>query len=131
MDKPLYCNVDSIWVDKGDHSVQLFRGQELIDVPEGTLTSMLNLKQAVDELPAVKSVIDPDEATPSDWRQTEIASLDINKNAKAAFAEAGLVTVADGIKYGTENEGLQSINGIGEASEKEFQAAVTAIQPKE
>jgi len=131
MKTPLYCNVDSIWVDKGDHSVQFFRGQELVDVPDGTLTSMLNLKQAVDDFPPVETVIKPADGTPSDWRQTEIASLDISRNAKAAFAEAELVTVADAIKYGTENDGLQSINGIGEASEKEFQAAVKAIQPKE
>jgi hypothetical protein len=127
----LYCNVDAIWVDKGDHSVQFVRGQELVDVPDGTLTSMLNLKQAVTELPPVETVITTDHAPPSDWRQTTIESLDINKNAKAAFAEAELVTVGDAIKFGVENDGLQSINGIGEASEREFQAAVTAIQPKE
>lgn len=127
----LYCNIDSIWVDKGDHSVEFHRGEELVDVPEGTLISMLNLKQATDTPPPVESVVVPPDTPPADWRLTPLADLEINGNAKAAFAEAGLSTVADALAYGAEHNGLQSINGIGKASEEEFQAAVLAIQPKE
>lgn len=92
---------------------------------------MIRLGQAVAEKPAVGTVVDPTSESTDDWRAKPIASLNINKNAKAAFAEAGLVTVADALKFGAENSGLQSINGIGKASEEEFQAAVLAIQPKE
>lgn len=133
MDVPYYLAIDTIIVTRGGEQRRFYRGDRLDGVHDGTLVSMIRLGQAAENPPAVETIVeDSSESDPvSDWRLSPIRSLDITKNAKAAFAEAGLVTVADALAYGAKHDGLQSINGIGKASEEEFQAAVIAIQPKE
>lgn len=136
MAKKLYLHVDTILVDMGDHKVRFNRGDELVGVPAGSLDSMIRLRQAVDELPPEEEPVpaprqvEQAPAPPMAWDQTRIADLDVSNAIKKSMAGGGFSTVAEAIEFGAKHGGLQSIDGMTEAKEKAFQAAVEKLIPK-
>lgn len=61
----------------------------------------------------------------TDVNATPVSELELSNATREALESAGFKTVGDIINYGAENEGLAgNVEGIGEAREKEVQAAI-------
>lgn len=143
MKQKYFLNRDTILIDRGDHCVRFNRGDELKNVPDGSLASMLRLGWAVTkdrledvlEPAAVESseeVEDPPKEflTPA-WKETPIADLGLPPNIVKTLNRAHLETVADILDYGASHKSLASIKGIGETSEVEIQNSILALRSKQ
>lgn len=137
-----YLAIDTILITSGGVQRRFNRGDELVDVSEGVMGPLIRLQRVKTEPPPAPPIVaaelEPqvDESSTSepaaDWREATVASLDLPHNVLEALAEAGLVTVADVLKYGAEHDGsIQSLKGIGAASERAVQEAIASIAPKE
>ena len=137
-----YLAIDTILITSGGVQRRFNRGDELVDVPDGVMGPLIRLQRVTTELPPAPPIVpaDPEPvevqesgtSTGSDWRETAMASLDLPHNVQESLAEAGLATVADVLKYGAEHNGsIQSLKGIGAASERAIQEAIASIAPKE
>lgn len=136
-----YLAIDTILITSGGVQRRFNRGDELVDVSEGVMGPLIRLQRVTTEPPPAPPIApaesepevqESETSTPADWRETTIASLDLPHNIQEALAEAGLVTVADVLKYGAEHDGsIQSLRGIGAASERAVQEAIALIAPKE
>ena len=102
-------------------------------LPAGSVESMLRLGQLVTPEDYEASVGDepsepgePQEGNEPDDPPGEalVADLDVSEQIKAALAAANLTTVAELVAFGKENKTLTVIDGIGDASEKQIQAAL-------
>jgi hypothetical protein len=105
-------------------------------LPAGCVDSMLRLGQLVDpddwieEHPeAVAAEVETVEEE-MNVLDTATEDLQLGNSAKAALIAAGLVTVRKILEYGSEHETLTTISGIGTASEKQIQQALTALQKR-
>lgn len=135
MPKALICNVDTILVDKGDHSVRFNRGEELVDIPGGSLDSMVRLGQAVSAeeftAPVTVAASTPVIEQPKPWTATSVDELELPKSVKAALAKAGFSTVADVLAHGSQFGSLLSLDGMTEAKEEAVQKAILKVKPLE
>lgn len=62
-------------------------------------------------------------------RECSVDELEVSDHIKKSLKEAGLKTVGQALDYQSKEEkGLQSVKGIGEASETEFNEAVKSVQ---
>jgi hypothetical protein len=59
---------------------------------------------------------------------TKVADLNLDPRVARALQDGGLNTVDDVMRYGTDNDGLQTIEGIGEASERQIQTAIEDLE---
>lgn len=134
-----YLAIDTILITEGGVQRRFNRGEELVDVSEGVMEPLIRLQRVTAEPPPSRPIV-PAEAEPhvenfatsADWRDATVESLDLPRNVQESLAEANLVTVADVLKYGAEHDGsIQSLNGIGVASERAVQEAIAKIAPKE
>lgn len=125
------CNVDRIRVDLGESHIELRRGDACDQVPEGSLEPMLRLGQIVDAEEYLEDASEEagDVETPpaESWGDTPVTELSVSGNAEKALLEKGLGTARAVVEYAAANDGLQSIDGIGAASEKEITAAIARI----
>lgn len=129
-----YLAIDTILITSGGVQRRFNRGDELVDVSEGVLGPLIRLQRATESLPPPPPVTPAPEPVPPavDWKATPVASLDLPHNVQESLSEAGLATIADVLKYGAEHDGsIQSLKGIGAASERTIQEAISAIAPKE
>ena len=126
--------IPCIRIDCGDHHKKLIRGDSCDGVPAGTLEVMLRLKQAVpeSEYEAMEPTIDPEiepESEPEspDWTAIGLGGMGLSASTFKTLNAAGLHTAGDILEYGSKNDGLTSINGVGDSTEKEIQAALEKL----
>ena len=145
MSESYYLSCDTILVDKGDYSKRFWRGDELVDVPGGTLESLIRLGRAIsaEEMEALQAVIPAEEqgeasADGNDavvappWLQFKVENLLLQESIVNALDKAGIDTVAKLMQYGVDHKGsLVSIKGIGAASEKEIRDAIVALKQQQ
>lgn len=93
---------------------------DLDEIPHGSRESLLAQQWLAPPAPS-------EEEQATDWQATPIVDLGLDGKVVEALAAASLTTVADVIRYGAENGDLQTIAGIGQASEVKIQAAIEAI----
>ena len=60
-----------------------------------------------------------EEAEPIDYTEILVDETGLSESIKTALINAGLKTLGDVETYANDNEGLQTVSGIGEASESE------------
>lgn len=134
------CNIAKVRIDRGDCHEEFIGGQVLKDIPADMLEGMIRVGSAVpaddyfvDEVeePVEQQEPEPDTAPAADWKQTPVADLDLPEGVAADLLNAGLTTVVGVLEYAAANDGLTSINGIGEASEAKIQAAIQKVAPQE
>lgn len=126
----------AILVDVGDGHVALEPGQEVDpdSLPAGAVEAMVRLNELVDPGFLEEQAKAQEEAAAathekaaSDKLSTPVGELGLEDRVVTALGAAGLATVDDVLKFGKANKGLQKIDGIGEASEKEIKAAVEEL----
>jgi len=139
------CNIPKVRIDRGDHHEEFVGGQVLKDVPASTLEGMIRVGSAVpaedylaDEVeysgePEEEGSPESDEspAPAADWKQTPVVDLDLPEGVIADLVGAGLETVVTVLEFAAANNGLTSIDGIGDASEAKVQAAIQKVTPQE
>lgn len=114
-------------IDCGDRHIEAIYGQaiDVDDLPEAGVESMVRLGQLVPEssfvaeTPAAKA-----DETANESLAVEVDKLGLSKAIVAALGKASLATVGDVLKFGAENDGLKSIEGIDEGAEKKIQEAI-------
>jgi hypothetical protein len=57
-----------------------------------------------------------------------VEDLDVDPRVHAALRAANLTNVQQVLEYGRANDGLQTIEGVGEASERQIQEAIDALR---
>lgn len=107
---------------------------DLEEVPAGSRETLCNHGWLVpvdeyqpDGAPSADSDETSEEGQSTDWKATELASLDLPESVLESLEKVGVLTVADVLSYGAEHGDLQEIDGIGKASEKKLQEAIAAI----
>lgn len=122
--------ISRIRIDRGDHHEELERGDSCDDIPAGTLETMLRLGQAVPESQFEELEATADEDPVSDWQSTPVDEMGLSSAAVEALSTAGLQNAGELAAFGAENNGLSSIKGIGEATEKEIQESLKTLASK-
>jgi len=124
-------------VPLGDECVKICQGEkvDIESLPADAVDAMTRLGQLVldDEyLPAPEPEPENDSDESKDGHESEsqfdVAAdqIGLPDDIVAILIENGLLTIADILRYGSENETLTKIKGIGDASEKKIQEAITA-----
>lgn len=124
MPEPQYLATRNIQVDLGEKLVPVAGGSELPkETPEGALKSLLSTGWAV-EASEFQSEPDPQEPETT-WLDTEVNTLDLNKQIVTAYADAGLTTVRSILEFGEANDGdLTKVKGISESSAARTQQVI-------
>lgn len=135
MPEPQYLATRNIQVDLGEKLVPVAGGSELPkETPEGALKSLLSTGWAVE---ASEFQSEPDEGSQpiqpegdpqepeTTWLDTEVNTLDLNKQIVTAYADAGLTTVRSILEFGEANDGdLTKVKGISESSAARTQQVI-------
>lgn len=126
----LFLNCGALRVDRGDHHDEYQRGDELKDVPIGTLETMIRLGQAIREDEFEADTFESEDSgneEGSGWKDTLVSELGLPETIVSALTDESITTVAGILEYGSDNETLTEINGIGQASEQAIQDAIQKI----
>lgn len=135
----------SIPLDGGQ--LELTRGDEVdIDtLPTGTVESMARLGQLVERdafeameepAPAADQAEQPGDDRPpadppaADWKQTPVDQIGLEPKVVEVLQANDLGTVEQVLVYGRDNQGLTSINGVGDATAQQIQLAIEKLMPK-
>lgn len=139
MSKKYYATQTVVVASPGPR-VQLLADQpvpekDIAELRPGTLKSLLQTRKLVleEDYLSRSQVVDSKPSTPSvpdvpKWMSTPVSDLDIPQQLKDLLAKNSLATVQDVLNVGSANDdGLCSIEGIAEPSEKKIQAAIQKI----
>lgn len=122
--------VDAVQVDVGDQSVVVERGDSVGHLPIGAFASLhqaSKLRLHSDDDPMLAAASAGDQQSDEDHAELAVGDLGLGAAVVFALKDAGLETVESVLAFAEENDGLQSIDGIGPKVESDIQSAIEKL----